>query len=263
MADKLKPENVEIVDKIRVLEQEIVTGKQRWKKYHNYYASEQLVKESSRVLSFGVGGDVSFEKLICLDNPNLEIKLFDPTPWTKNHIRGILNVSGKKYFKQINNGIDLCQQIGRNNLKYSPIGYAPKNGIQEFYYTPEKNDRGEILKLDNQWKSFSAFNPDGTRLSTKVEFKNLETIMKELNWNFVDIIKTDIEGHWYNFANELLEKNIRFKYWVTEIELGLNGNYDENFEQIKEICDKFKSSHMIVTNRKRLKPMLELGFLKK
>tara|TARA_B100001093_G_scaffold378905_1_gene364205 strand:- start:104 stop:910 length:807 start_codon:yes stop_codon:yes gene_type:complete len=262
MADVLKPQHAEIVDKIRLLEQEVITAKQRWKKYHNYYAPQELIKESKRVLSFGVGGDVSFEKLICLDNPMLEIKLYDPTPWTRNNIKGILNSSGRKYFKDIQDGLDLSKKIGATNIKYEPTGYAPTNGVQDFYYTPEKNEQGQLLTVKQQWKSFSAFNPDGTRLSTKVQFKNIETIMQEHNWDSVDIIKTDIEGHWYNFANELLEKNIQFKYWVTEIELGLNDNYEKNFEQIKEVCANFKSNYKVVINRKRLKPMLELGFIK-
>ena len=75
-------------------------------------------------------------------------------------------------------------------------------------------------------------------------------------------LKTDIEGYWYEFAKELLNEQIEFKYWVTEIELGLNDNYENNFEQIREIYSKFKDKYKIVINRKRLKPMLELGFIK-
>ena len=99
MADKLKPEHTEIVEKIRILENEVVTAKQRFKKYHNYYAPEDIVKSSKYVLSFGVGGNCAFEKLMCFDNPNLEIQMFDPTPWTRQNINAILNGSGKKYFK--------------------------------------------------------------------------------------------------------------------------------------------------------------------
>ena len=262
MADRLKPEHTEIVEKIRVLENEVVTAKQRFKKYHNYYAPETIVKNSKYVLSFGVGGNCAFEKLMCLDNPDLEIKMFDPTPWTKNNINGILNGSGKKYFKELPDGFSISRKIVQNNIKYIPIGYAPTNGIQKFYYTPEKDKAGQIMSVKNQWKSFSAFNPNGTRLSTEVNFKNLETIMTEANWNTVDILKTDIEGHWYNFAKEILEKNIDFKYWVTEIELGLNDNYENNFAQIREICSALKPKYKIVINRQRLKPMLELGFVK-
>ena len=262
MADKLKPEHTEIVEKIRILEKEVVTAKQRFKKYHNYYAPEDIVKSSKYVLSFGVGGNCAFEKLICFDNPNLEIQMFDPTPWTRQNINSILNGSGKKYFKHSQSAMAFAETVIKKNIKYIPIGYSPTNGKQKFYYTPLKNYAGEIMSIKNQWKSFSAFNPDGTRLATEVDFKNIETIMHDANWNTVDILKTDIEGHWYNFAKEILDKQIDFKYWVTEIELGLNDSYENNFEQIREICSAFKSKYKIVINRQRLKPMLELGFLK-
>ena len=262
MADRLKPEHAEIVDRIRELEREIAI-KQNFKKYHNYYAPEDIVKSSKTVLSFGVGGDVSFEKLMCLDNPDLIVRIFDPTPWTRVHIRGILNGSGKKYFKHLYDGPNLCKKIGKERIIYSPVGYSPNNGMQNFYYVAEKDVNGNVLSVKNQWKSFSAFNPDGTRLSTEVEFKNIKTILQESEWQSVDIIKTDIEGYWYEFAKELLKEDIDFKYWVTEIELGLNGSYEKNFEQIREISDKFKDKYQIVINRRRLKPMLELGFLKK
>ena len=262
MADKLKPEHTKIVEKIRVLEDEVVTAKQRFKQYHNYYAPEEIVKNSKYVLSFGVGGNCAFEKLMCVGNSNLMIQMFDPTPWTRINIKTILNGSGKKYFKLLHDGFNLSKKIVEKNITYLPIGYAPNNGQQKFYYTPEKNSLGEIMSVENQWKSFSAFNPDGKRLATEVNFKNLETIMQDANWNTVDIIKTDIEGHWYNFAKEILEKQIDFKYWVTEIELGLNDSYENNFEQIREICSAFRSKYKIVINRQRLKPMLELGFVK-
>ena len=41
MADRLKPEHVEIVDKIRVLEDEIVTAKQRFKNFKTKLTSIQ------------------------------------------------------------------------------------------------------------------------------------------------------------------------------------------------------------------------------
>jgi len=264
MADRLKPQNKELVERIRKLESEVAKPHVDFHLYHNYYAPPELVKASKRVLSFGVGGDVSFEKLMCLDNSELQIKIFDPTPWTQHHIRGILNGSGKKYFKPMMNGLDISRKIGKRNITYFPIGYAPENGKQKFYYTGDRNPQtGEVLEPYQQIRSFSAFDPTGKKLSVICEFKNLETIMQEQKWDSVDIIKTDIEGHWYNFANELIEKNIQFKYWVTEIELGLNDSIETNFDQIREICSKLKDNYDVVLNRQRLKPMLELGFVKK
>ena len=43
--------------------------------------------------------------------------------------------------------------------------------------------------------------------------------MQDLSWQYVDIIKADIEGMWWEFCNELLNKNIDFKILITEFEL--------------------------------------------
>ena len=67
MADKLRPENIEIVEKIRKLESELFKTHD-FKVYRNYCVPEYHVRNSKNVLSFGIGGDANFEKLICVDN---------------------------------------------------------------------------------------------------------------------------------------------------------------------------------------------------
>ena len=37
-------------------------------------------KESKNVLSYGVHRDVGWEQAMCVDNPNLNIHCYDPTP---------------------------------------------------------------------------------------------------------------------------------------------------------------------------------------
>ena len=63
MADRLKPDNQEIVERIRSFEKELFK-KHNFKLYRNYHVPEALVKNSKRVLSFGVGYDANFEKSI-------------------------------------------------------------------------------------------------------------------------------------------------------------------------------------------------------
>ena len=55
---------------------------QSFKAYQNYWIPENIVKESTKVYSFGVHRDVRFEQRLCLDNNSLEIKCYDPTPDT-------------------------------------------------------------------------------------------------------------------------------------------------------------------------------------
>ena len=69
-----------------------------------------------------------------------------------------------------------------------------------------------------------------------------------LKWNQVDILKTDVEGLWWEFGQELLEKNIDFKYWVTEIEFNVGYSNDEILDKIEELCKQFKNKGYEVAN---------------
>ena len=87
--------------------------------------------------------------------------------------------------------------------------------------------------------------------------------MKEQNFKELDIVKTDIEGFCFDFAKELIEKQIKFKVWATEVELGLTASFEQNFEEVREMCSNFSKDYNVFVNRRRLKPMLELVFVNK
>ena len=257
MADRLKPENKEIVERIRLFEQELFTN-QSFKVYRNYHVPEKFVKESKKVLSFGVGGDANFEKLICFDNMNLDVRLFDPTPYTIKNINQILLKGGYRQFDEIPNARTLNKQIVQTNIKFTPCAYAPKNGKMKFYYKTEPG----IKRPEQALGSFSlagAF--DDPNNFVEVDCKNITTILEDIGWDSIDILKTDVEGLWYDVGLEL--QTIDCKFWVTEMELGLNGSFDESFEKIRKLCDIHKEKYNFYINRKRLKAMMEVIFFRK
>ena len=86
----------ELLQKIREVESKW-TQSHTFKRYQNYYVPEELVKNAKRVISFGVGTDVRFEKLMCADNNELNVRLFDPTPMTAKFWNVRL---GKEFFDQ-------------------------------------------------------------------------------------------------------------------------------------------------------------------
>ena len=49
MADRLKPENKEIVERIRIFEKELFK-EQKFKVYRNYHVPENFVKKAKKVL---------------------------------------------------------------------------------------------------------------------------------------------------------------------------------------------------------------------
>ena len=276
--DKIDPQKIVEIRKIQkwqkqnVPETAIAKG---FKKYKNYYVPEKVVKNSVRVLSFGVGADVKFEKLMCKDNRNLQVKLFDPTPMTTKYIGQIIKFSSAKTV-----GSPWNIKIAKKCFKYKPIAYAPVNGRQKFYYNKEnhRREKDELLSHfdEKHWRSeigirpntvydidvFSLKKEKGDE-SIEVDCNNLETIMNDLNWGDVDIIKADIEGMWWEFCNELLDKNIKFKYLVMEWEL-IFEDLSIVLEKAKALCDRFKQNgYNVYQNKERNKMILELIFIRK
>ena len=258
MADRLRPENVEIVKKIRKFEKEYVIRKHNFKLYRNYRVPQSLVQNSKNVLSFGVGGDANFEKLICFDNPDLDVRMFDPTPYTVKNIGMILAKGGFRQFGEFENAEQRSKDIIKNNLKFKPYAYSPNNGKLKFYYKTEVGNPSAEQTLG----SFSLVGPfDNPDNFVEVDCKNIKTIMEELGWAHIDILKTDVEGLWYDVGKEI--KDLDVKFWATEIELGLGNTYDEAFDKVRELIDLHKDQYNIYLNRERLKAMMEIIFYRK
>jgi FkbM family methyltransferase len=257
MGDKLKPENIKIVEKIRKFESELFKT-QDFKMYRNYCVPEYHVANSKNVLSFGIGGDANFEKLICVDNKKLDVRMFDPTPATVLYIKSILNRGGGHYFDSIIKGNKVSQKIVRNCLKFYPVAYGPKNGTFTFY--PPKNYKDMWNRLPTP-ASFSLINLGNNIKPVEVECKNITTIMQEFEWDTIDILKTDVEGLWYEVGKEIA--NLDVKYWVSEIELGIGMTINESFAKVRELYNLHRTQYNIYINRKRDKKMMELIFCRK
>jgi hypothetical protein len=90
--------------------------------------------------------------------------------------------------------------------------------------------------------------------------------LEALGLTSVDIIKADIEGLWWDFGNEILDKKINCKFIALELELNFekDGKVETALEKAQILCDKFKENNYdIVINRRREKLMLEMLFIKK
>ena len=272
MADRIKPHVVERVKKIRQWEENNSFREARklpiFKKYKNYYVPESIVKQSKTVLSFGVGGNVGFEKEIAWHNKEMQIELYDPTPRSVALIRQIIIQSSRKSIGDENMSV-------ANRIHFNPVAYAKENGTLPFYYDPtrepekdkangRKRDKDEIVR--NQEQSFSLMKRQEHFESVDVKAKNLKTIMEGLKLTSIDIIKADIEGLWWELCNELLDNDIDCKFIAMELEL--NFEKDEQVEPALDkaqiICDRFKAKNYdVVINRKREKLMLEMLFIRK
>ena len=150
--DRIQPKDIEGVKILREWEEKHVpktASDEKFKKFKNYYAPKEIVKNSTRVLSFGVGNDIRFEKAIYTTNNNLQINLYDPTPLTIKFLK---------------------DNVRYPFFTFHPIAYSPTNGTQKFYFP--SNDPSEncfSLKKFPEWAE--------NIKSVNVKCKNLKTIM--------------------------------------------------------------------------------------
>ncbi len=260
MADRIKPHVVERVKIIRQWEKDM--GLEEAKdigllKFHNYYAPKDLVRTSNTILSFGVGGDCAFEKLLLHENEQLKVAMFDPTPYTIKNIDDIIIRSGRKEIKDIPRNRHLASRI-----HFFPYAYSSKVGEQEFYYDPNR-EIGTIDSIDQLHQSFSLIKQNDTFESVIVETQNIKTILEKLRWHSVDIIKADIEGLWKEISDEIIDNNINIKMLATEFEL-IFDNIHVALAKAKAVIEKFKQhGYKAVLNRRRDKLMLEMLFIRK
>lgn len=222
----------ELLNKIKQIESKYLKP-QNFKQYKNYWLPENIVKESTNVLSLGVHRDVGFEQAMCVDNPNLNIHCYDPTP------------DSVKLFE--------TTFPHKDKMNFHQIAYAGSNGKMKFYY-----DRTDLAKCYSLLP-LPQFGEDPAYI--EVDTKNLVTIMKD-DMPEVDIIKADIEGVWYDFCREILDNDINFKAFLIEFEVKLIDNVlsvDRYENLLKEFTEKgFK----LYLNRPRDKCLSEVVILK-
>ena len=269
MADKIKSHVVERVKLIREWESKNNFKEAKdlkgFKLYKNYFVPESIAKTSKTVLSFGVGGNVGFEKELAWDNKDIKAELYDPTPRSVSLIYQIIKGSGRKKIREESDPFGGDQNMAvAKRLHFNPVAYAEVNGTLPFYYDPEREpDKKEVC---NQLQSFSLVKRQEHFEYVNVQAKNLETIMRELDLTSVDILKADIEGLWWEFGHEILDKKIDCKFLAMEFEL--NFEKDEKVEPALEkaqiLCDKFEANNYdVVINRRRDKLMLEMLFIRR
>jgi hypothetical protein len=269
MADRMKSHVIERVKLIRNWENKNNFKEAKdlpgFKLYKNYFVPESIAKTSKTLLSFGVGGNVGFEKELAWDNKDIKAELYDPTPRSVALIRAIIKESSRKKIREESDPFGGDQNMAvAERLHFNPVAYAEVNGTLPFYYDPIREGKG--VPVGQVKQSFSLVKREEHYKSVNVKAKNLETIMTELDMSSVDILKADIEGLWWEFGHEILDKQIDCKFLAMEFEL--NFEKDENVEPALEkaqiLCDKFEANNYdVVINRKRDKLMVEMLFIRK
>lgn len=144
---------------------------------------EILKEQKSVVYSFGIGEDLSFSEDI-LRNFSSDIYAFDPTP-------------------------KAIQYVKRN-----PIYYNEHFHVLPYALSDRDTKLDFALPQSDGWISGSAAdvkqdsrNFDFDR-KIQVEGRTIESIMKELGHNRIDLLKMDIEGSEFDVLEETLNKKL-------------------------------------------------------
>ena len=176
------------------------------------------IKEDFIVYSFGAGEDICYEFGLS-GLKNCEIHIFDPTPRSITHFdycRNIIAnnvemVNSKRYGGGDINYLRYIKtsNANLNKLFYHNYGLYNADCEIEFYYP--KNVEHVSLSIDNLQKT-------GNTIS--LEVKKIDTLMKLLNHDKIDIIKLNIEGAEVVSLIHMLENTkIRPKYIAVGFEL--------------------------------------------
>ena len=202
---------------------------QTFKAYQNYWIPEEIVKQATKVYSFGVHRDVRFEQRLCLDNKTLEIKCYDPTPDTV------------KFFQE--------DFMFKQNMTYYPLAYAEENGYMNFYY--DHNAPEKCYSLLPLWEQSD---------NIKVNTTNLKSIYDE--HGPCDIIKADVEGVWKSMCREVIDHKLDFKVFAVEFELALE-DHEQALKDMSSLCEEFTDlGYKVHLNRPRNKAISEAIIVK-
>lgn len=169
-----------------------------------------IINEFSVCYLFGAGENISFD-LEIVKYYNSEVNIFDPTP------RAI------EYYKKLRAN-PLNNSIKFEKINYFEFGVWSENTALKFYAPQNKNHVSHsLLNLQKTTDYFEA------------QVYTLDTIIKKLNHNNIDLIKLDIEGAEYEVIKSMILHKIYPKILCVEFDevfSPIDSNYEDRIREI-------------------------------
>lgn len=168
----------------------------------------------SIVLCAGAGHDVSFEKAL-IAAYGCKVVLLDPSP----------------------TGIATSQRenIPMEQLHFMPVGLAGQDGALNFL-APSDSQEGSFRDAQTQ--------PAGLQFRCK----SLSTLMSELRWTHIDLLKIDIEGFEYAVIQDLLRRRLDVRQICVEFHYGRASGHTR-LEMIRNILALRRAGYDLVHHR--------------
>jgi FkbM family methyltransferase len=175
--------------------------------YGGWAVDPDLIVSSDIAYSFGVGKDISFD-LALIAHYHTHVHAFDPTPRCLEWLR--------------------TQRLPEE-FKFHPYGLSNFDGISYFKLPPKE-----------EYVSFSETKEKSTD-SIELEVKKITTIMEELGYDRIDLLKMDIEGSEYGVLENILEIELKPKMILIEFH-GTN-NEMLTLEKFKDNYSLYKKNN--------------------
>lgn len=211
-----------------------------------YPSDLKHLNSESVVYCFGAGEDISHD-LELAHQLNSKVYIFDPTPRAIKHVglvKDVLNgvkspIANKRY-----GGGDplywdriISNKIPTEKIRFLSYGLYTKNAKLKFYKPQNPNFVSHSLVQGMKSKKY-----------INVPVKNLETIMKELQHDKIDLMKIDIEGVECDVIDYMLDKNILPIYLSVDFDLGWSGLCDR--KRCDRVINRLKHFGYVVLNSK-------------
>jgi len=177
-------------------------------RYGGFYVCPEFLNENSIVYSFGIGEDISFDKII-IENHDCQVFGFDPTPKSIKWIKS---------------------QYLSDKFIFFDFGISNKSGFVEFY-----------LPKNPEYVSGSYIIQNNVSIKEKivVKMKSFVDIINELGHKHIDVLKMDIEGAEYDVIDSILNTKISISQILIEFHERL---FENGKLQTQKVIEKLISN---------------------
>lgn len=184
-----------------------------------------VLKKESIIYNFGVGESIAFEYSLS-GLTGCKIFHFDPTPRSATHFelcQNLLKLNADEAKKFIIN--NRSQKFGGGDKNYLNYVYRSRANHENVFFYPkglydEDKKTDFFLPKNPNFVSLSIDNLQNTKDKIVLEVRKIDTIMKDLNHDKIDVMKLNIEGAEVKSLIHMLENtNVRPTYICVKMEL--------------------------------------------
>jgi FkbM family methyltransferase len=202
-----------------------------------YGFSEKILKAGNTppvVLSIGIGHKTGFDEAM-IGYYDAHVYGFDPTPTVVKYVQNAQSTG----------------QLSKSNFHFQPYAIGGFDGEATFHFPADEKEFNGSLSSE----AASA----GDNVSTEVQIRTIETVMKENDISSVDLIQMDIEGGEFDVIEALHKNPIPCNQIAIEVHHGLvTDGIKKTRKALRQLSDM---GYLLVDTRRKHTAFCELLFV--